>query len=104
MYAKYGENLLRSVSAYLTAEFGKGFTYVNLTNMRKFHLQFPILYAVRKELSWTDFFACERHSKSYRTYQSAMFPDFGIIFKNLSHFSDAGKWSYGVPPASLMRK
>jgi predicted nuclease of restriction endonuclease-like (RecB) superfamily len=55
MYAKYGENLLRSVSERLTAEFGKGFTYVNLTNMRKFYLQFPNVYALRKELSWTHY-------------------------------------------------
>ena len=50
VYAKYGENLLISVSARLRAEFGKGFTYVNLTNMRKFYLQFQNVYALRKEL------------------------------------------------------
>jgi predicted nuclease of restriction endonuclease-like (RecB) superfamily len=55
IYAKYGENLLRNVSARLHAEFGKGFTYVNLTNMRKFYLQFPNVYALRKELSWTHY-------------------------------------------------
>jgi len=54
-YAKYGENLLISVSARLRAEFGKGFSYVNLTNMRKFYLQFPNVYAVRKELTWTHY-------------------------------------------------
>jgi hypothetical protein len=46
---------VRSVSACLRAEFGKGFTYVNLTNMRKFYLQFPNIYALRKELSWTHY-------------------------------------------------
>ncbi|MDR1880776.1 MAG: DUF1016 N-terminal domain-containing protein, partial [Tannerellaceae bacterium] len=55
IYAKYGEGLLKSVSARLHAEFGKGFTYVNLTNMRKFYLQFPNIYALRKELSWTHY-------------------------------------------------
>jgi len=54
-YAKYGENLLISVSARLRAEFGKGFTYVNLTNMRKFYLQFPNVYALRQQLSWTHY-------------------------------------------------
>jgi hypothetical protein len=54
-YAKYGENLLKSVSSCLQAEFGKGFTYVNLTNMRKFYLQFSNVYALRKELSWTHY-------------------------------------------------
>ena len=55
IYAKYGENLLMSVSERLSAEFGKGFTYVNLTNMRKFYLQFQNVYALRKELSWTHY-------------------------------------------------
>jgi len=55
VYAKYGENLLKSVSARLRDEFGKGFTYVNLTNMRKFYLQFQNVYALRKELSWTHY-------------------------------------------------
>ena len=54
-YAKYGEGLLKSVSERLTAEFGQGFTYVNLTNMRKFYQQFPNVYALRKELSWTHY-------------------------------------------------
>ncbi len=54
-YAKYGESLLKSVSERLQKEFGKGFTYVNLTNMRKFYLQFPNVYALRKELSWTHY-------------------------------------------------
>jgi len=54
-YAKYGENLLISVSERLHAEFGKGFSYVNLTNMRKFYMKFQNVYALRKELSWTHY-------------------------------------------------
>ncbi|MDR1198935.1 MAG: PDDEXK nuclease domain-containing protein [Prevotellaceae bacterium] len=54
-YAKYGENLLIGISARLSVEFGKSYSYVNLTNMRKFHLQFPNVYALRKELSWTHY-------------------------------------------------
>jgi predicted nuclease of restriction endonuclease-like (RecB) superfamily len=54
-YAKYGEKLLMSVSTLLYAEFGKSFSYVNLTNMRKFYQQFPNVYALRKELSWTHY-------------------------------------------------
>ena len=53
--SKYGENLLKSVSKRLTSEFGKGFTYVNLTNMRKFYQQFQNVYALRKELTWTHY-------------------------------------------------
>jgi predicted nuclease of restriction endonuclease-like (RecB) superfamily len=55
MYAKYGENLLKEVSARLTAEFGKGFTVRNLWAMRQFYIQFPILHALRAELSWTHY-------------------------------------------------
>lgn len=55
VYAKYGEGLLKSVSKQLTDEFGKGFSYVNLTNMRKFFQLFPNVYALRKELSWLYF-------------------------------------------------
>jgi predicted nuclease of restriction endonuclease-like (RecB) superfamily len=54
-YAEYGKGLLKSVSERLSTEFGRGFTYVNLTNMRKFYLQFPNVYALRKELSWTHY-------------------------------------------------
>ncbi|MDR0683020.1 MAG: DUF1016 N-terminal domain-containing protein [Dysgonamonadaceae bacterium] len=73
MYAKYGENLLKSVSARLTAEFGKGFTYVNLTNMRKFYLQFSNIYALRKELNWTHYRSLIRveNSKAREVYMNA---------------------------------
>ncbi len=54
-YAKYGKGLLKSVSERLQNEFGKGFTYANLTNMRKFYQQFPNVYALRKELTWTHY-------------------------------------------------
>ena len=54
-YAKYGENLLKNVSERLASEFGRGFSYVNLTNMRKFYQLFPNVNALRKELSWTHY-------------------------------------------------
>jgi hypothetical protein len=53
--ARYGNELINNLSEKLTAEFGKGFSYVNLTNMRKFYLQFQNIYAVRKELNWTHY-------------------------------------------------
>ena len=55
VYAKYGEGLLKNVSERLMSEFGKGFSYVNLTLMRKFRQLFPNVYALRKELSWTHY-------------------------------------------------
>src|SRR5882757_3417403 len=53
--AQYGKNTLKTLSVQLNREFGRGFDYTNLTNMRKFYLVFPILDAVRQELSWTHY-------------------------------------------------
>jgi len=71
-YAQYGMGLLKSVSNRLSAEFGKGFTYVNLTNMRKFYLQFPNIYALRKELTWTHYRSLIRieNSKARELYMN----------------------------------
>jgi len=53
--AQYGKATLKKLSAALTMEFGKGYDYTNLTNMRNFYVAFPILDAVRQELSWTHY-------------------------------------------------
>ncbi len=53
--AIYGKSTLKNLSKELTFEFGKGFDYTNLTNMRNFYLAFPILDAMRQELSWTHY-------------------------------------------------
>jgi len=53
--AKYGDELIASVSEKLTAEFGKGFTARNLRAMRQFYVQFPIWHALRAELNWTHY-------------------------------------------------
>ncbi len=53
--ATYGEEVLKNLSESLMIEFGKGFDYTNLTNMRKFYMAFPILDALRHELSWTHY-------------------------------------------------
>jgi predicted nuclease of restriction endonuclease-like (RecB) superfamily len=53
--AEYGKGLLQYLSQGLTAEFGKGFTVVNLRNMRQFFRLFPNRYALRSELSWTHY-------------------------------------------------
>jgi hypothetical protein len=53
--ADYGKNVLKNLAKQLNVEFGKGFDYTNLTNMRKFYLAFPILDALRQELSWTHY-------------------------------------------------
>lgn len=53
--ADYGAQLIESLAARLTAEGAKGFQARNLYWMRDFHLKFPILNAVRSELSWTHY-------------------------------------------------
>ena len=40
--AKYGEELIKRLSADLSAKFGRGFSERNLRNMRAFYLNFPI--------------------------------------------------------------
>lgn len=53
--AQYGAKLLENLSRKLTNDFDRGFDPTNLWNMRKFYLTFPILDAVRQELSWTHY-------------------------------------------------
>lgn len=53
--AKYGKSVLKNLANHLSMEFGKGFNYRNLNNMRAFFIAFPIWNAVRTELSWTHY-------------------------------------------------
>jgi predicted nuclease of restriction endonuclease-like (RecB) superfamily len=53
--ADYGEQVINSLSARLKAEGLKGFGHRNLAWMREFYLKYPILHAVRAELSWTHY-------------------------------------------------
>ncbi len=53
--AEYGKYTLKNLSKRLTLQFGKGFDYTNLSNMRKFYTVFPIVDALRQQLSWTHY-------------------------------------------------
>lgn len=53
--ADYGQKFLEMIAERLTNEFGQGFDASNLWNMRKFYQTFPILDALRRELSWTHY-------------------------------------------------
>ena len=53
--AEYGKFVLKNLSKRLTMEFGKGYDYTNLSNMRKFYKAFPIVDALRQQLSWTHY-------------------------------------------------
>lgn len=54
--AGYGDSLLKNLSKELTAEFGNGFSYANLCNMRKFYQTYSrteIFYTLCIKLSWS---------------------------------------------------
>ncbi|MEA1967835.1 MAG: PDDEXK nuclease domain-containing protein [Thermodesulfobacteriota bacterium] len=53
--AEYGRFLIKTLSEKLTREFGKGFDKRNLFYMRQFYLTFPIMNALRSQLSWTHY-------------------------------------------------
>ncbi|MDI7258629.1 MAG: DUF1016 N-terminal domain-containing protein [Thermodesulfobacteriota bacterium] len=40
--AEYGEELIQKLSKDMTKNFGRGFSEINLRNMRRFYLEFPI--------------------------------------------------------------
>lgn len=39
--AEYGEGLIKKLSQDMTKNFGRGFSEINLRNMRRFYLEFP---------------------------------------------------------------
>lgn len=54
--AVYGEAILKTLSIELTTEFGKGFSYANLYNMKQFYQTYPnfeILYTLCRNLTWS---------------------------------------------------
>ncbi len=54
--AKYGKQILQSLSGELTKNYGKGYSLQNLRHMIKFYEKYPNVSAVRREfkgLSWT---------------------------------------------------
>lgn len=53
--ARYGDYLLDTLSERLTIEFGKGFDRTNISKMRAFYLAYPIVDALRPQLTWTHY-------------------------------------------------
>jgi predicted nuclease of restriction endonuclease-like (RecB) superfamily len=53
--AAYGKRLVQHLAENLTSEFGEGFSANNLWRMKDLYLGFPILDALRQELSWTHY-------------------------------------------------
>ena len=56
--ARYGEQILATLSQELISEFGRGFDATNLTRMMKFAESFPdeeIVATLSQQLSWSHF-------------------------------------------------
>ncbi len=53
--AGYGESLIDMLSEKLTTDFGKGFSRRNVFYMRSLYIAFPIVHALRAQLSWTHY-------------------------------------------------
>ena len=53
--AAYGDGLIGALAERLTAEFGAGFTRVNLFAMRKFNLSFSKVQTLCEQLSWSHY-------------------------------------------------
>jgi predicted nuclease of restriction endonuclease-like (RecB) superfamily len=53
--ADYGTYLIKYLSEQLQPEFGSGFSYRNLNVFRQFYRTFPIVHALRAQLSWTHY-------------------------------------------------
>ncbi len=55
--AKYGDNLIKKWSIKLSNEYGKGYSFANLKNMRKFYVLFKKSYTVCSQLnlSWSHY-------------------------------------------------
>lgn len=62
--AEYGAALIKNLARRLAKEFGKGFSEPSLWNMRQFYQCFPILSALRRELTWTHYKSLIRVEKS----------------------------------------
>ena len=66
--AGYGTQRIARLSERLCSEFGRGFSVQSLWNMRQFYQCFPILSALRRELTWTHYKALIRvESESARS-------------------------------------
>lgn len=58
--AAYGKQVLADLAKRLTDEFGAGFSVQSLSNYRQFYRMYPIVSAVRRELTWTHYKALLR--------------------------------------------
>jgi predicted nuclease of restriction endonuclease-like (RecB) superfamily len=67
--AKYGKYIITELAKRLQQEYGSGYSGPSLWNYRQFYKEFPILSAVRRELTWTHYKQLMRvQNKSARAF------------------------------------
>jgi predicted nuclease of restriction endonuclease-like (RecB) superfamily len=67
--AKYGKYLIKELAIRLTLEFGKGYDQRNLFYMKQFYFTYPIVNALRSQLTWTHYRLLSKvHNKSARAF------------------------------------
>jgi predicted nuclease of restriction endonuclease-like (RecB) superfamily len=77
--AGYGERLLAQLGRALSQEYGRAYSERNLYFMRQFYLAYPILNALRSELSWTHYRTLMRLPDDQRAFYEQV--------------AGAGRWS-----------
>ena len=53
--AKYGKELLKSISKELTKQYGKGFSQTNIFMMRRLYCEYPKFQTLSEKLSWSHY-------------------------------------------------
>ena len=53
--AKYGDGLIKEWGKKLSEKYGRGYDYTNLSRMRLFYIEFPIIGSLRQQLTWTHY-------------------------------------------------
>jgi len=53
--AEYGKFIIKNLAEKLSVDYGKGYDKTNLFKMRKFYAEFPIVDALRPQLTWTHY-------------------------------------------------
>jgi predicted nuclease of restriction endonuclease-like (RecB) superfamily len=67
--ADYGKFLIEELSKRLTRDFGRGYDKRNLFYMKQFYLTYPIVNALRSQLTWTHYrLLLKVENKSARTF------------------------------------
>jgi predicted nuclease of restriction endonuclease-like (RecB) superfamily len=89
--ADYGAQVIALLAARLTAEFGRGFSYQNLMNMKQFYQRFQILQTVSRELGEAGQTLSSRLSWSHYTLLMRLDDDRALGFYMAEAI--AGNWS-----------